>query len=113
MPAITRSRWHDLWPYLDRALDLPLEKRGAVIADLRVVDPELANDLQTLLNDHEAMGRDGFLAEAGAVADRPDAVLAGHRIGAYTLVSQIGRGGMGTVWLAERSDGRFTGKVAV
>ena len=38
---------------------------------------------------------------------------AGRRIGAYTLVSPIGHGGMGTVWLAERSDGRFDGNVAI
>src|SRR5262249_36459177 len=39
--------------------------------------------------------------------------LAGRRIGAYTLLSHIGTGGMGTVWLAERSDGRFERKAAV
>ena len=38
---------------------------------------------------------------------------AGRRIGAYTLVSPIGHGGMGTVWLATRSDGRFDGSVAI
>src|SRR6185369_12906419 len=32
---------------------------------------------------------------------------------AYTLVSPIGAGGMGSVWLARRSDGRFEGTVAV
>ena len=31
------------------------------------------------------------------------------RVGAYTLISPIGQGGMGSVWLAERSDGRFEG----
>ena len=39
--------------------------------------------------------------------------LAGQILGVYTLVSQIGHGGMGTVWLAERSDGRFERRVAV
>src|SRR4029077_4891275 len=31
----------------------------------------------------------------------------------YILVSQIGQGGMGSVWLAERNDGRFERQVAV
>ena len=39
--------------------------------------------------------------------------LAGQTIGPYTLISQIGQGGMGSVWLAERSDGRFERRVAV
>jgi tetratricopeptide (TPR) repeat protein len=43
----------------------------------------------------------------------PEATLAGLSFGPYTLVSPIGHGGMGSVWLAERSDGRFTGYAAV
>lgn len=39
--------------------------------------------------------------------------LAGRQVGAYTLVSHIGSGGMGSVWLAERSDGRFERRAAV
>src|SRR4029453_101411 len=39
--------------------------------------------------------------------------MQGQTRGAYTLVSPIGSGGMGTVWLAERTDGRFERRVAV
>jgi eukaryotic-like serine/threonine-protein kinase len=111
MPVITRSRWHALWPYLDRAIDLPPERRRGFVDDLRVVDSSLADDLQSLLDQDEAIGRDGFLDSA--LIDKPAPSLAGQRVGAYTLISQIGRGGMGTVWLAERSDGRFVGHVAI
>ncbi len=37
----------------------------------------------------------------------------GENAGPYTLIEQIGTGGMGTVWLAERSDGRYEGTVAI
>jgi serine/threonine protein kinase len=39
--------------------------------------------------------------------------LRGHLVGAYKLLNPIGHGGMGDVWLAERSDGRFEKRVAV
>ncbi len=39
--------------------------------------------------------------------------LAGRRIGPYLLLSELGRGGMGSVWLAQRSDGQYEAKVAV
>ena len=39
--------------------------------------------------------------------------MAGQIIGAYRLLSLIGQGGMGSVWLAERCDGRFEGRAAV
>src|SRR5215831_3641580 len=43
----------------------------------------------------------------------PLASLAGQTLGAYTLESQIGHGGMGSVWLASRNDGRFERRVAI
>ena len=43
---------------------------------------------------------------------KPDG-LAGQAIGPYTLVREIGHGGMGTVWLARRTDGRYEGEVAI
>src|SRR6185369_1106221 len=39
--------------------------------------------------------------------------LEGARVGAYTLLKAIGRGGMGSVWLASRNDGRYEGQAAV
>ena len=109
MHAISAERWRSITPYLDRALDLGPAERAAWVASLS--DPTLAADLQALLDDHDALDSNDFLA--GAIAGQPDISIAGHRIGAYTLMSPLGRGGMGTVWLAKRSDGRFDGKVAV
>ena len=37
----------------------------------------------------------------------------GHRLGAYRIVQEIGRGGMGTVFLAARADGQFEKQVAI
>ena len=37
----------------------------------------------------------------------------GERVGAYVIVRELGRGGMGTVFLAERADGQFEKQVAI
>jgi tetratricopeptide (TPR) repeat protein len=111
MSAVDPQRWQVLSPYLDEALDLSSEERQEWLARLRAQDPDLASELDALLQAADALNREGFLERAAAPL--PDVSLPGYRLGAYTLVSPLGRGGMGTVWLAERSDGRFTGNAAV
>ena len=112
MAGFTTERWSVLSPYLDQALDLEIEEREPWLASLRLEDPELATDLEELLEERETLNQSGFLEGTAKVVPPPPS-LTGLRVGAYTLVSPIGRGGMGTVWLAERSDGRFTRNAAV
>jgi tetratricopeptide (TPR) repeat protein len=111
MATRTSERWVLLSPYLDEVLDLTLEERGPWLASLRGRDPEVAAELERLLVDRDLLQRDGFLERAPVVMQAPS--LAGLEIGAYTLISPLGAGGMGSVWLAERTDGRFTRKAAV
>src|SRR5689334_828289 len=112
MPAPrSGERWLLLAPHLERALELGEAEREAWLASLRATDPDLAADLAALLAEHEEVRSSRFLAESAAPS--PPASLAGQRLGAYTLRSPLGEGGMGSVWLAERSDGRFTGAAAV
>jgi serine/threonine-protein kinase len=42
-----------------------------------------------------------------------EATLIGRRVGPYVLESELGRGGMGSVWLARRADGYYEAKVAI
>jgi len=86
-------------------------ERSTLLAALRAQDSVLADDLQSLLEEHRALSSEGFLDQAPL--PRADEAREGQMLGAYTLVSALGRGGMGTVWLARRSDGRFERQVAI
>ena len=104
--------WHVLSPYLDQALTLPEEERARWLESLRRENPALASQLQALLHSHRMAEREGFL-EKGPSLPSATAGLAGQMLGAYKLISPIGQGGMGTVWRAERCDGRFERQAAV
>jgi serine/threonine-protein kinase len=111
------DRWRRLSPYLDQALDFTDDgEREAWLASLRTYEPLVVEELQVLLAEHHAAASEGYLehrAPALPGQERQAATLAGQMIGAYTLTAPIGQGGMGAVWLAERSDGRFERRAAI
>src|SRR5262249_42905375 len=108
---LNAKRWHAVSPYLDEVLDLPVERRADWLARFRGQHPTLAADLDALLAEQIALRREGFLEQPPP--SRAQSLRTGHTVGAYKLVSPIGEGGMGVVWLAERSDGRFDRRAAV
>jgi serine/threonine protein kinase/Tfp pilus assembly protein PilF len=112
MTVLDAHRWRRASPHLDRVLDLPAVDRERSLAALRAQDPEVAADVQALLEQHRALRVAGFLEDTAPVLPGV-AALAGLTLGAYKLVEPIGQGGMGTVWLAARADGRFEGTAAV
>ncbi len=111
MSPLGLERWQRASPHLDQILDLsPTECDGYLVA-LWAGDPQAAADVEALLAEHRELSDEGFLDSAPL--HRPQPKLAAVTIGAYKLVSLIGHGGMGSVWLAERNDGRFEGNAAL
>ncbi|MFN7724625.1 MAG: protein kinase domain-containing protein [Rubrivivax sp.] len=117
-----RARWAEVSPLLDELMDLPAAERASRLAALQAQDPALAEALQpwlaelAQLSDHPDFLQQGARSTPGgpgAVPAQADGGLAGQTVGAYRLSHEIGRGGMGSVWLAHRTDGRFEGEVAI
>jgi serine/threonine protein kinase len=115
VPPLSPDRWRALSPYLDEALTLTGDRRAAWLAALSARDATLGADLQSLLAEHDDVLESVFLERDTPLVTQRDVTpsLEGQIVGAYRLISLIGQGGMGSVWLAERCDGRFQGQVAV
>ncbi|HEV6965255.1 protein kinase domain-containing protein [Roseateles sp.] len=115
-----KQQWDRLSPLLDELLDLAEPERRQRLEELRQRDGELADRLESLLAHDAQLEVQGFMASPAAqaaietlAAPEEPADLTGQRIGPYVLERELGRGGMGMVWLARRADGRFDGQVAI
>jgi serine/threonine-protein kinase len=102
---------------LDRALALPAPERGAWLERELSGEPELAREVASLLAAHEsAEGWFERLADdlaRGAPEEVEVAARRALRVGPWRTVRLLGRGGMGTVFLAERADGAYEQRAAL
>lgn len=112
MSTLSPGQWQEISPYLDHALSLPEEEGERWLQSFRLEKPELAEVLRQLLEEHRALADEHFL-ERMPVRVADGLSILDQKIGPYSLISLLGQGGMGTVWLAERSDGCFERRVAV
>jgi serine/threonine-protein kinase len=114
MPNLSEEQWRAFSDYLDRALELPEPERAPWLADLASTHPEIAAEIEQALALRGRKEYAGFLSNSPAPsAPIAGATLIGRRVGPYLIESEIGRGGMGSVWRARRADGRFEGTVAI
>ena len=107
------ANWAVLGPRIDELLTLPPSERARRMDEYAANDPANADDLRALMRARDDASKVGFLESPAAPGLLPNRPLTGAALGPWTLVDIIGEGGMGTVWRARRSDGRFEGEAAV
>ena len=112
MSESVRARFRRLEPLLDRALELEGEEREAFIAECADSQPDLVAHLRRALAADEA-ALPGLGSLAAEAVRRDSTERHNLRAGPWQLVERLGRGGMGTVYLAERADGAFDKRVAI
>ena len=126
------ERWQQIEEVFQSALDLAPAEREAFISEHCGEDADLKREVEKLLDDFDSA--DSFIespvwtnnqfldstarSEFKNSLDKqlkehsPDAMI-GKQIGVYQLTAEIGRGGMGAVYQAERADGSFRQRVAI
>ena len=107
-----------LSPLMDEALELEDEQLAAWFSSISADNADLIPALRELLSKKASVQTRDIL-ERGPEFTAPGAPMsasefkAGDTIGHYRLIRELGRGGMGEVWLAERTDGSLKRQVAL
>ena len=94
----------------EAALEVPASEQADYIQRACGDDSDLRSQVTNLILAHR---EPRHLLDQPAVLPINPPALEGRRLSGYTLIRQIGRGGMGSVYLAERSDEMFHRQAAV
>ena len=109
------NRWTRVRTLLEELVDRSADDRRRYLAEACSDEPDVREEVDSLLQAREAAGR--FLesaevpGERGVGPDRPPALEPGTRLGSFEIVSTLGAGGMGEVYRAR--DMRLGREVAI
>ena len=117
---IDPQRWDRLKTILGEALEQNSSAARIALVERRCgQDTDLLEEAESLLAEAEALLKertDSFedcAQNAASTFWQEGPPRGGERVGAYVIVRELGHGGMGTVFLAERADGQFEKQVAI
>ncbi len=111
------ERWGRVKELFEAAVDLEPNERATLLKKECAGDESLRREIESLLaSDDQA---DGFIEQPAFKMPRdlfpvaPEEPFVGRQFGAYQIVREIGRGGLGAVYLAARSDDEYRKEVAI
>ena len=122
MRKISHQEWRQVFALLDTALELPAQARDSWVAQLDDLPAQVTNALRELLARKAGCETGDFLQRLPHFDVTPDnpadpradrAEVPGALVGPYRLTAKLGRGGMSSVWMAERTDGLLKRRVAL
>jgi eukaryotic-like serine/threonine-protein kinase len=115
---MTPERWKKVEEVFESALERSPDERRGYLAEACAGDESLRGQVETLLQSYDDAG--SFIEApvlapdaARTLVDENSPAMIGRRVGSYKLVREIGRGGMGSVYLAVRADDEFQKRVAI
>src|SRR6185436_9238229 len=110
------ERYQRVKDILQSALEREPADQPRFLAEACSGDEALQREVESLLayqSRHQAFIETRAEDAAARLEQHDPSALEGERIGPYRIVREIGRGGMGAVYLAERADGQFEQEVAL
>lgn len=115
--------WEKVEKIIDDLLQIPEDQRKSYIDEKCGDDKQLKREVTELLQsifesegwleDPEGYKRDFYKELSKDEFEHFDQTIIGKKIGSYTIRKKIGEGGMGSVFLGERTDGEFEHRVAI
>jgi eukaryotic-like serine/threonine-protein kinase len=110
-PKLTTEQWRQVFARVD---ERDVANASPSLSAAKDADPNVAEALKFFFAARHSAAPEtfSFAGIADEIAGAPR-VSSGQRCGNYELIEPIGRGGMGSVWRARRSDGLYDAEVAV